>query len=69
MCLDKNKEHDIFAFELNTYLNNSKQGMTLGLVYQAFIKLLFDSHVKNICRKASQKHCALSRISGYLYLK
>lgn len=53
MCLDKNKEHDIFAFELNTYLNNSKQGMTLGLVYQAFIKLLFESHVKNICRKAS----------------
>ena len=29
-------------------------------------KLSFDNHVKKICRKASQKTSALSKISNYL---
>ena len=35
-------------------------GLTIGK------KLSFDNHVKKICRKASHKTCALSRISNYL---
>ena len=38
--------------------------MILGLTIDK--KLSFDNHVKWICRKASQKTCALSRISNYL---
>ena len=29
-------------------------------------KLSFDNHINKSCRKASQKICALSRISNYL---
>ena len=38
--------------------------MILGLIIDN--KLSFDNHVKKICRQASQKTCALSRISNYL---
>ena len=38
--------------------------MILGLTIDN--KLSFDNHVKKICRQASQKTCALSRISNYL---
>ena len=38
--------------------------MILGLTIDN--KLSFDNHVKQICRKASQKARALSRISDYL---
>ena len=38
--------------------------MILGLVIDN--KLSFDNHVKEICRKVSQKTCASSRISNYL---
>ena len=41
--------------------------MILGLTVDN--KLPFDNHVKKICRKASQKTCALSRISNYLNSK
>ena len=63
MCLGKNKENDTFNFG-NISLNNSKEEVILGLTIDN--KLCFDNHVKKICRKASQKTCALSRISNYL---
>ena len=45
-------------------LKNSKEEAILGLTIDN--KRSFDNHVKKICRKASQKTCALSRISNYL---
>ena len=63
ICLGKNKENDTFNFG-NISLKNSKEGVILGLTVDN--KLPFDNHVKKICRKASQKTCALSRISDYL---
>ena len=63
MCLGKNKENDTFNFG-NISLKNSKEEMILGLTIDN--KLSFDNLVKKICRKASQKICALSRISNYL---
>ena len=61
--LGKSKENDTFNFG-NISLKNSKEGVILGLTVDN--KLPFDNHVKKICRKASQKTCALSRISNYL---
>ena len=63
MCLGKNKESDTFNFG-NISLNNSKEETILGLAIEN--KLSFDNHVKKICRKVSQKTCALSKISNYL---
>ena len=40
-------------------LKNSKEEAILGLTIDN--KRSFDNHVKKICRKASQKTCALSR--------
>ena len=61
--LGKNKENETFNAG-NIYLKNSKEEVILGLTIDN--KLSFDNHVKKICRKASQKTCALSRISNYL---
>ena len=63
MCLGKNKENNTFNFG-NIYLKNSKEEVILGLAIDN--KLSFDNHVKNVCRKGSQKTCGLSRISNYL---
>ena len=63
MCLAKSKENDTFNFGHRS-LKNSKGKVILGLTIDN--KLSFDNHVKKICRKASQKTCALSRISNYL---
>ena len=61
MYLGKNKENDTFNFG-NISLKNSKEEVILGIDN----KLSFDNHVQKICRNASQKTCALSRISNYL---
>ena len=63
MCLGKNKENDTFNFG-NLSLNNGKEEAILGFTIDN--KLSFDYHEKKICRKASQKTCALLRISNYL---
>ena len=55
----KDKENDTFN-PGNTSLKNSKEEVILGLIIDN--KLSFDNHVKKICKKASQKTCALSRI-------
>ena len=62
-CLGKNKENETFNAG-NIYLKNSKEEVILALTIGN--KLSFDNHVKKICREASQKTCALSRISNYL---
>ena len=56
MCLGKSKENDAFNFG-NISLNKSKEKVILGLTIDN--KLSFDNHVKKICRKTSQKTCAL----------
>ena len=63
MCLGKNKENDIFNFG-NISLKDNKKEVISGLTIDN--KLSFDNHVKKICRKATQKTCALSTISNYL---
>ena len=63
MFLGKNKENDTFNFG-NTSLKNSKEEAILGLTIDN--QLSFDNDVKKHCRKASQKTCALSRISNFL---
>ena len=63
MSLGKNKENNTFNFG-NISLKNSKEEVILGLAIDN--KLSFDNHVKNVCRKGSQKTCGLSRISNYL---
>ena len=63
MCLGKNKENDIFNCG-NISLKDNKKEVISGLTIDN--KLSFDNHVKKICRKATQKTCALSTISNYL---
>ena len=66
ICLVKNKENDTFNFG-NISLKNSKEEVILGMTIDN--KPYFDNHVKKNCKKASQKTCALSRISNYLDTK
>ena len=63
MCIGKHTESDIFRFE-NICLENSKEEIILGITNDN--KLTFASHIKSICREASQKLSALSKISSYL---
>ena len=59
---DKNKD---LTINLNDHLiENSESQKLLGI--QIDSKLTFNSHVSNLCRKASQKLHALSRISNYM---
>ena len=63
MCIGRNTKND--KFELgNWLLENSKEELVLGIITDN--KLTFDSHIKNICRKAGQKLGALLRITNYL---
>ena len=63
MCIGRNTEN--YKFDLdNLLLENSKEKVLLDVTIDN--KLTFDSHIKNICRKASQKLCALLRITNYL---
>ena len=45
-------------------VENSKEEVVLGATIDN--KLAFDSHTKNICKKAGQKLGALLRITNYL---
>ena len=62
-CLGKNKENDTSNFR-NISLKNSKEELILGLTIDN--KLSLDNHVKEICRKAIPKTCALLRMSNHL---
>ena len=64
MGLGKNTENETFIFK-DTAMNNSKEEKRLGVTTGS--KLTFSSHVRELCKKASQKISALSRISNQLY--
>ena len=62
MCVYRNTENDKFEFD-NVLSENSKEEVVLGVtIGNKLSKLTFDSHIKNICRKAGQKLGALLRM-------
>ena len=63
MCLGQNTVNETFVYD-NTEMKNSKEEKILGVIIDN--KLRFKSHVKNLCKKASQKIWALSRLINYL---
>ena len=63
MCLGKNTENETYCFN-NTEMKNSSKEKILGITIDN--KLKFKSHVKNLCKKASQKIWALSRLTNYV---
>ena len=63
MCLGKNTENETFTFK-NTIMNNNKEEKILGVIIDN--RQTFSSHIRELCKKASQKISALSRISNQL---
>ena len=64
MCMGKNSD-DNDTLSLNEFnLKNSDYEIILGITIEQ--KLTFTKHIKNLCKKAGQKLCALLRISPYL---
>ena len=63
MCLGKNTENETFTFK-DTIMNNSKEEEILGVIIDN--RLTFSSHIRELCKKASQKISALSKISNQL---
>ena len=63
MCLGKNTENETFTFK-DTIMNNSKEEKILGVIIDN--RLTFSSHIRELCKKASQKISALSKISNQL---
>ena len=62
MCVYRNTENDKFEFD-SVLSENSKEEVVLGVtIGNKLSKLTFDSHIKNICRKAGQKLGALLRM-------
>ena len=64
MCLGNNTENETFLFH-NILMENSKEQKILGVIIDN--KLNFKSHISELCKKASQKIAALSRLSSYLH--
>ena len=63
MCIGKNTENETLVFN-DIILQNSKEEKILGVIIDN--KLTFKSHIEELCKKASQKISALSRISNQL---
>ena len=63
MCLGKDTRNETFIFR-GLVMKNSKEQKILGVTIDN--KLTFKSHIKNLCKKASQKIGALSRLSNHL---
>ena len=63
MCIGRNTENDKFEFD-NLFWENSKE-VVVGVIIDN--KLIIDSYIKNVCRKAGQKLDALLRITNYLH--
>ena len=61
MCIGRDTENDKFEFD-NLLFENSKEEAALGVPSGS--KLTFDSHFKDICRKAGQKLGAQLRITN-----
>ena len=64
MCLGNNTENKTFLFH-NILMENSKEQKIIGVIIDN--KLNFKSHISELCKKASQKVAALSRLSSYLH--
>ena len=52
MCLGKDTRNETFIFK-SLVIKNSKDQKILGVIIEN--KLTFKSHIKNLCKKASQK--------------
>ena len=63
MCLRKDTGNETFNFK-GSVMKNRKDQTILGVTIDN--KLTFKSHIKNLCKKASQKIAALSRLSNHL---
>ena len=63
MCLGKDTGNEIFIFK-SIVMKNSKEEKILGVTIDN--KLTFKIHIKNLCKKASQKISPLSRLSSDL---
>ena len=64
MCLGNNTENETFLFQ-NILMENSKKQNIVGVTMNN--KFNFKSEISELCKKASQKIVALSRLSSYLY--
>ena len=65
MCLGKNKENETFTFK-DTIITNRKEEKILDIIINN--RLVFSSHIRELCKKASQKISTLSRISKQLMI-
>ena len=63
MYLGNNTENETFLFH-NILMENSKEQKIVGIIIDN--KLNFKSYISELCKKASQKIAALSRLSSYL---
>ena len=63
MCLGKDTENETFNFK-GLVMKNRKEQTITGVTIDN--KLTFKSYIKNLCKKASQKISALSRLSNHL---
>ena len=63
MCLGKDTWNGTFNFK-GLIMKNSKEQTILGVTIDN--KLALKSHIKNLCKKASQKLGTLSRLSNHL---
>ena len=63
MCVGQNTVNETFDSD-NTEMKNRNEEKILNVITDD--KLRFKSHVKNLCKKASQKIWALSRLINYL---
>ena len=64
MCMSKNSD-DNDTLSLNEFnLKKSDYEIILGITIDQ--KLIFNKHIKNLCKKAGQKLSALLRISPHL---
>ena len=62
MCLGKDTRNETFIFK-GLVMKNSKEQKILEVTIHD--KLTFKSHIKNLCKKTSQKIGALSRLSNH----
>ena len=63
LCLGKNTRNEAFIFK-GLVMKNSNEQIILGVTLDN--KLTFKSHIKNLCKKASQKIGVLPRLSNHL---
>ena len=63
MYIDKNNENARLFFDVNTNVNSKEEIILRIIINNA---LFFDSHIKKVCEKATQKMAALFRFTNYL---